>query len=97
MPQCDFLKDKFQSVPTVIVTTEHISAAFKHDAANIWLQNVNQTSFVVCLRELQNFDGLHENIHVVCDKHIYIFPVRYLMKKSCVLIGCRSGWYFSYL
>ncbi|XP_031570080.1 uncharacterized protein LOC116304478 [Actinia tenebrosa] len=57
-------KDKFTSVPTVIVTAEHISAAFKHDAANLWLENVNQTSFEVCLRELQNFDGLHENIHV---------------------------------
>jgi hypothetical protein len=52
-------------VPTVIVTAEHISVAFKHDAASLWLENVNQTSFEVCLRELQNFDGLHENIHVV--------------------------------
>ncbi|KXJ08409.1 hypothetical protein AC249_AIPGENE11246 [Exaiptasia diaphana] len=57
--------DKFQTEPTVIVTAEHISTAFKHDAANIWLEQVNKTSFQVCLRELQNFDGLHQDIHVL--------------------------------
>ena len=56
---------KFAAAPTVLVTAEHISAAFKHDAASLWVENATSSSFYICLRELQNYDGLHEDIFVV--------------------------------
>ncbi|CAH3197412.1 unnamed protein product, partial [Porites evermanni] len=60
--QCS--KGKFAFTPTVLVTAEHISADFKHDAASLWVENATSSSFYVCLRELQNYDGLHEDILV---------------------------------
>ena len=56
---------KFAAAPTVLVTAQHISAAFKHDAASLWIENATSSSFYICLRELQNYDGLHEDIFVV--------------------------------
>ena len=53
------------STPTVLVTAEHISADFKHDAASLWVENATSSSFYICLRELQNYDGVHEDIFVV--------------------------------
>ena len=53
------------STPTVLVTAVHISADFKHDAASLWVENATSSSFYICLRELQNYDGLHEDIFVV--------------------------------
>ena len=60
-----FSQGKFAVAPTVLVTAEHISAAFKHDAASLWVENATSSSFYICLRELQNYDGLHEDIFVV--------------------------------
>ncbi|CAH3131419.1 unnamed protein product, partial [Porites lobata] len=60
--QCS--KGKFASTPAVLVTAEHISADFKHDAASLWVENATSSSFYICLRELQNYDGLHEDIFV---------------------------------
>ena len=37
----------------------------KHDAATVWVEDASTKSFRNCLRELQDFDGLHENIRVV--------------------------------
>ena len=61
----DFFQLKFAVAPTVLVTAEHISAAFKHNAASLWVENATSSSFYICLRELQNYDGLHEDIFVV--------------------------------
>ena len=60
-----FEQGKFASTPTVLVTAEHMSADFKHDAASLWVENATSSSFYICLRELQNYDGLHEDIFVV--------------------------------
>lgn len=57
---------KFAAAPTVLVTADHISSAYKHDAASLWVENATNSSFYICLRELQNYDGLHEDIFVVC-------------------------------
>ena len=57
---------KFTGIPTVLVTADHVSSAFKHDAASLWVENATSSSFYICLRELQNYDGLHEDIFVVC-------------------------------
>lgn len=37
----------------------------KHDAATVWVEDASTKSFRICVRELQDFDGLHENIRVV--------------------------------
>jgi hypothetical protein len=49
----------------VLVTAEHHRRSLKHDAAALWLEDVTSSSFKVCLRELQNFDGPHQDIYVV--------------------------------
>ena len=61
---------KFAAAPTVLVTAEHISAAFRHNAASLWVEKATSSSFYICLRELQNYDGLHEDIFVVI-LHLY--------------------------
>ncbi|CAH3159381.1 unnamed protein product [Porites evermanni] len=65
--QCEevnFPQGKFATAPRILVTAQHISAAFKHDAASLWVENATSSSFYICLRELQNYDGLHEDIFV---------------------------------
>ena len=73
----EFSQGKFAAAPTVLVTAEHISAAFKHDAASLWVENVTSSSFYICLRELQNYDGLHEDILVVFLFLFFKFSKRY--------------------
>lgn len=59
------LQGKFYRPPYVLVSTKHTYAGRYHDAATVWAENVEVGKFTVCLREMQNFDGLHENIIVV--------------------------------
>ncbi|XP_078381942.1 uncharacterized protein LOC144664648 isoform X2 [Oculina patagonica] len=59
-----FPKDKFKEAPVVLVTSEHLRTGKEYDAALIWTEDVTKDSFKVCLRELQNFDGKHEDINV---------------------------------
>ncbi|KAL9962239.1 hypothetical protein ACROYT_G031321 [Oculina patagonica] len=59
-----FPKDKFTEAPVVLVTSEHIRIGKEYDAALMWTEDVTKDSFKVCLRELQNFDGKHEDINV---------------------------------
>ena len=50
----------------------------------MWTEDPNKDSFKVCLREVQNFDGKHEDINVVCTLFesfqrinlycVYVFP-----------------------
>ena len=48
------------------MTSEHLKTGQDYDAALIWTEDVSSSSFQVCLRELQNFDGKHKDIRVVC-------------------------------
>ena len=50
----------------VLVTSEHMRTGKEYDAALIWTEDVTKDSLKVCLREMQNFDGRHEDISVVC-------------------------------
>ena len=59
------LKGKFSVMPSIFVTAAHHHAGLKRDAASVWIEDVTQSSFKVCLRELQNYAGSHEDIHVV--------------------------------
>ena len=51
--------------PSVFVTAVHHHTGLKRDAASVWIEDVTQSSFKVCLRELQNYAGSHEDVHVV--------------------------------
>ena len=55
----------FKEDPVTLVTAEHVRTGKKYDAALIWTEDTSKTSFKVCLREMQNFDGKHEDIYVV--------------------------------
>ena len=59
-------QNKFKGEPVVLITAEHLRTDKDYDAALIWTEDVTKDSFKVCLRELQNFDGKHEDISVVC-------------------------------
>ena len=50
---------------SVFVTAAHHHAGLKRDAASVWVEDVTQSSFKVCLRELQNYAGSHEDVYVV--------------------------------
>ena len=63
------MQDNFKQAPVVLVTSEHIRTGKEYDAALIWAEDVTKDSFKVCLRELQNFDGKHEDINVVREKY----------------------------
>ena len=57
----------------VLVTAEHLRTGKEYDASLIWTEDTTQGSFKVCLREMQNFDGKHEDITVVCT-----YPISFL-------------------
>ena len=59
------IQGKFSEIPSVFVTAAHHQAGLKRDAASVWIEDVTQSSFKVCLRELQNYAGSHEDVHVV--------------------------------
>jgi len=59
-----FPKNKFNETPVVLVTAEHLRTGKEYDASLIWTEDTTQGSFKVCLREMQNFDGKHEDIDV---------------------------------
>ena len=52
-------------MPSVFVTAAHHHAGLKRDAASVWIEDLTQSSFKVCLRELQNYAGSHEDVYVV--------------------------------
>ncbi|KAK3697874.1 hypothetical protein QZH41_010710, partial [Actinostola sp. cb2023] len=60
----DLPNGKFSKAPQALVSSEHIVEGQSHDAATIWLEDISTSKFKVCLREMQNFDGLHKDIHV---------------------------------
>jgi len=59
--------------PTVLATLEHQRDGIKHDAASVWIEDVTSSSFQVCIRELQNFDGIHQDIEVVSKENKSLF------------------------
>ena len=73
--------------PSVFVTAVHNNPGLKRDAASMWIENVTHSSFSVCLRELQNYAGSHEDIYVVSvvvsDAVIPLDTMNYL---QCMLL-----------
>ena len=56
----------------MLVSAEHEKRGVKHDASSVWVEDVTTTSFKICIRELQNFDGAHQSIHVVSSFQLFI-------------------------
>ena len=56
----------------MLVSAEHERRGIKHDASSVWVEDVTRTSFKICIRELQNFDGAHQSIHAVSDFQLFI-------------------------
>ena len=67
-----FLQGKFAEAPIVLVTSEHLRTGKEYDAALIWIEDVTKDSVKVCLREMQNFDGRHQDITVVTFLLIFL-------------------------
>ena len=59
------IQGKFSVIPSVFVTAAHYRAGLKRDAASVWIEDVTQSSFKVCLRELQNYAGSHDDVYIV--------------------------------
>ena len=47
------------------MTSEHLRTGIEYDAALLWTEDITKGSFKTCQREMQNFDGKHEDINVV--------------------------------
>ena len=52
-------------IPSVFVTAKHYNPGLKRDAASVWIEDFTQSSCKVCLRELQNYAGSHQDVVVV--------------------------------
>ena len=64
---------KVPEQPSVFITAAHHRAGLKRDAASVWLEDISLSSFRICLRELQNYAGSHEDISVVCFSSMFSF------------------------
>ena len=67
------LTAKVPEQPSVFITAAHHRAGLKRDAASVWLEDISPSSFKICLRELQNYAGSHEDIYVVCCSFLFSF------------------------
>ena len=57
-------------IPSVFVTAKHYNPGLKRDAASVWIEDVTQSSCKVCLRELQNYAGSHQDVVVVSNANL---------------------------
>jgi len=60
----NFPSGKFLVKPSVFVTAEHHHSGLRRDATSVWVEDVAKSSFKVCLRELENYAGSHEDLSV---------------------------------
>ena len=71
------------------MTVAHHHAGLKRDAASIWLEDITRSSFKICLRELQNYAGSHEDIYVVCSVlHFLPFYVLFSVLHLLRVMSC---------
>ena len=66
----------------MLVSAEHERRGVKHDASSVWVEDVTTTSFKICIRELQNFDGAHQSIHVVSS--LQLFMINYVICMTAI-------------
>ena len=51
----------------MLVTPSHQVPERPQDAMAVWVEDLTQSSFKICLREVKIFDGFHQNIKVVSN------------------------------
>ena len=56
---------RFVTPPIVLATPSHQFPERPQDAMAVWLEDLTEHSFKLCLREVKIFDGLHRDIKIV--------------------------------
>ena len=56
---------RFATPPIVLATASHQFPERPQDAMAVWVEDLNEDSFKICLREVEIFDGLHKGITIV--------------------------------
>lgn len=56
--------DKFKEASMLLAAAEHLKTGKEYDAALLWTEDITESSAKICLRELLNFDGKHEDTNV---------------------------------
>ena len=46
-------------------TVHHAGNSRSQDAMNMWIEELREDHFRICIREVKTFDGKHQNIKVV--------------------------------
>ena len=55
----------FATPPIVLATPSHQFPERPQDAMAVWVEELTEGSFKICLREVKIFDGLHKGITIV--------------------------------
>ena len=68
---------RFGTPPIVLATPSHQFPERPQDAMAVWVEDLTEDSFKICLREVKIFDGLHRGITIVSK-------VKILFLKTCI-------------
>ena len=68
---------RFGTPPIVLATPSHQFPERPQDAMAVWVEDLTEDSFKICLREVNIFDGLHRGITIVSK-------VKILFLKTCI-------------
>ena len=56
---------RFATPPIVLATPSHQFPERPQDAMAVWVEELTEDSFKICLREVKIFDGVHKGITIV--------------------------------
>ena len=70
---------RFATPPIVLATPSHQFPERPQDAMAVWVEELTEDSFKICLREVKIFDGLHKGITIVSRVKIL-----YLIVSTCL-------------
>ena len=56
---------RFATPPIVLATASHQFPERPQDAMAVWVEDLTEDSFKICLREVKIFDGPHKGITIV--------------------------------
>ena len=62
---------RFATPPIVLATPSHQFPERPQDAMAVWVEELTEDSFKICLREVKIFDGLHKGITIVSRVKIH--------------------------
>ncbi|XP_078383750.1 uncharacterized protein LOC144666229 [Oculina patagonica] len=85
----NFPPGKFFVKPSVFVTAKHHHFGLKRDAASVWIEDVTPSSCKVCLRELQNYAGSHEDISVNWLAFAYLHKPPFFEHNSIYFVNSK--------